>query len=209
MKGKIQLFFAKLRLHKKGVKAALKWFPKHCRSDLRAVLRAFPEIRRDRVTFLQAFDAIEYRLREETVQIPYRTYFSEVDEQKMQSLSVAQKKILYCLYTRHHDGRLRERYIKALLQFELSEWEIPYLVKLCDEYVLEIIETIYESIKERDNSDLKAFCVRNQEQLRKSYARMTSYWNAYYRDRQLSQYVGKKVFAECFGYCKFSGNVRP
>ena len=37
---------------------------------------------------------------------------------------------------------------------------------------------------------------------KKSYSRMVSYWNAYYRRRcrDLKKYVGYKIFKEHFGY---------
>ena len=42
------------------------------------------------------------------------------------------------------------------------------------------------------------------EQPKSHNSRMTSYWNEYYRRRysDFQQYVGTKVFEECFGYSK-------
>ena len=90
-----------------------------------------------------------------------------------------------------------------LLDAGLEEWCLPFIVSLCDDYVVEIVETVYNALRERNNDDIKAFCKRNESSVRKSYSRMISYWNEYYRrtDKhwKLNEYVGRKLFKECFG----------
>ena len=46
-----------------------------------------------------------------------------------------------CLGTRHHDGHLREACLRQLLLQERA-WTVPFVVHLCGEYVLEIVEVI-------------------------------------------------------------------
>jgi hypothetical protein len=89
-----------------------------------------------------------------------------------------------------------------LLITDFADWTIPYIVKACDEYVLEILEMIYEVLKEQDKERFKKFCYENSISFCKSYNRMISYWNVFYRDRyyKYHQYVGSKLFKECFGY---------
>ena len=86
----------------------------------------------------------------------------------------------------------------------LEQWAIPFVVKLCDEYVLEILEVIYDKLKERDNTDIQEFCFKNKVTISKGHARMTSYWNEYYRRCAFSfrNYIGRKLFRECLGYNK-------
>lgn len=48
------------------------------------------------------------------------------------------------------------------------------------------------------------FCLENIESFCKSYNRMISYWNEYYKYKykDFQQYIGRKLFRECFGYSK-------
>lgn len=84
----------------------------------------------------------------------------------------------------------------------IEQWVIPFIVKLCDEYVLEILEVIYNKLKERDNTDIQNFCLINKTAIRKSYSRMISYWNEYYRgyENNFRKYLGRSLFRECLGY---------
>jgi len=87
---------------------------------------------------------------------------------------------------------------------DYSDWAIPYIVKVCDEYVAEILEMAYRILKEQDTERIKIFCLENVQSFCKSYARMTSYWNEFYRYRyrNFHQYIGRKLFRECFGYSR-------
>lgn len=53
---------------------------------------------------------------------------------------------------------------------------------------------------------LKRFVNKNEISIRKSYSRMVSYWNVYYRYtdkyRKFNEYVGRKIFKECLGFDK-------
>lgn len=138
----------------------------------------------------------------EHVQVPYRLLIDEVPE--IQSLSLVQKMILHCIYSRSTNGYIRERHIKAILQEDLPNWTIPFILKISDEYVVEILELTYNSLKEKDNSKIQEFCQNNKSYLKYAYSRMISYWNCYYRReyKNLNKYIGKKLFDECFGYKK-------
>jgi hypothetical protein len=85
---------------------------------------------------------------------------------------------------------------------DYPNWAIPYIYKLCDEYVIEILEIIYVTIKKQDLKRFRDFCFENKHEFVKSYSRMTSYWNEYYRCISFKDYVGKKMFWECFGYSR-------
>ena len=152
--------------------------------------------------FYVSEEKIEFKLSFQTVNIPYRIYLTEPTDAEIATLSDVQKQILYCLYTRSCDGHLREKYVKKLLKSNIQEWCIPFIVKLCDEYVIEILYVIYESLRERENSDIKEFCINNKSTICRSNSRMISYWNEYYRKNicNLDEYVGNKLFRECIGY---------
>ena len=88
-------------------------------------------------------------------------------------------------------------------------WAIPYLVKVCDEYVVEILQTVYEGLMGREDGRILQFCAENPVQLQRSYARMTSYWNEFYRGAypNFRDYVGRKLFLHFFGMSR-CGRVR-
>lgn len=54
-------------------------------------------------------------------------------------------------------------------------------MEFCDEYVVEILHLIYDRLKDRNNEDIINFCLENKPACKKSYDRMVSYRNAYYR----------------------------
>lgn len=176
-------------------------FPTELKSDVEAAFAAMPNRTVNGAAF--ATDNREYELTSGTVSFPYRLYFVDANEEKIESLTDRQKKIIYCLYTRSNDGYLREKYAKKLLGAGLEEWCLPFIVSLCDDYVVEIVEAVYSALSERNNDDIKAFCKRNESSVRKSYSRMVSYWNEYYRrtDKhwKINEYVGRKLFKECLG----------
>ncbi len=142
-----------------------------------------------------------YQLAKETITVPYRIELEEVDENLLTS---KEKQMLYCIYTRHYNGYIREKYIKKILETELQEWEFPYILKLSEEYVYEIVAIIYSFLKNKKNDAIKEFAKKNKGQLCKSYSKMTSYWNEFYRERtfKFHNYVGRKLFRECFGYSR-------
>ena len=62
----------------------------------------------------------------------------------------------------------------------------------------------YEILKEQDTERIKKFCLQNIESFCKSYNRMISYWNEYYRfkNKSFQKYIGRKLFIECFCYSR-------
>ncbi len=148
-----------------------------------------------------SIDAVEYIQSGTSVRFPYRTYGNEPDEEFVENLNKERQLKLFCTYTRHNDGYIREKYVKRILESNFDNHCIPYIVKLCDEYVIEILEVIYQFLKDRNNNDIKEFCQENKEAMKKSCSRMISYWNEYYRreNPHLHKYVGVRLFKECFG----------
>lgn len=77
--------------------------------------------------------------------------------------------------------------------------------------VAEILEALYNGLRERNNEDYRAFCRLNYTTFHKGYDRMLSYWAEYYRwydprtqkycKTRYRDYVGWKLYAEVFG-CK-------
>lgn len=179
-------------------------FPKELEQDFAAVFAVIPTDTFSDCSMCVSENSISYKLGNETILIPESVYFFEPEESKISKLTEMQKQILYCIYTRSCEGRLREKYVQKLLEMDFAAWSIPYIVKLSDEYVIEILFRIYEFLRGRKNEDIKAFCIANKEMMRRSYSRMISYWNEYYREGNpvLDEYIGEKVFRECFDYNK-------
>lgn len=207
-------------------------FPKELRDDLQIVLNFIPkrnkislshrkEEKKDLMNWLNnqkgkicISDSYEtYKIGNGIVKIPHRMYNDEVSYFSLCRLNKRQKKILYCIYTRHNDGYIREKYLRKLLNMDLEEWVIPFILMLSAEYVVEILFIIYESLKGRNNDDIKSFCLDNAKQINKDYNRMISYWNEFYRCyhsyydnayyvNDFKKYIGRNLFRECFGYDK-------
>ena len=151
-----------------------------------------------------------------------REYFNEIPNTEFNKLNSIQKLIYACILTRNYNGYIREKYMKYVLDQEIKEFEIPFIIKLSEEYVVEIVDLIYNRLKGRDCSMIKAWYKSHQKRMDKSISRMISYWNEYYRifnsdyDKTVSgslnkiyynkyscehiyDYVGYKLYTEIFG----------
>lgn len=149
-------------------------------------------------------DSIQYYQDNIWIRFPYRIYYTEISDAAIDNLSPCQEMILHCIYSRSCDGFVRQKHMYSLLQMDYEDWAIPYIVKICDEYVLEILELSYDILKEQDTERIKRFCFENVESFCKSHNRMISYWNEYHQDRynNFQKYIGRKLFRECFGYSR-------
>lgn len=106
--------------------------PKELHKDLKQVLEILPVTTPDDISIQVSVDYIEYRLDDYVVRFPYRMYLDEPEETVIQSLSDNQKLILACLYTRSHNGYIRQKYVEQILNMDFPKWCIPYIVKLWD-----------------------------------------------------------------------------
>ncbi len=77
----------------------------------------------------------------QVLQIPTRTYYDSERLLACTRLAGDAGVIALCLGARHHDGHVREACLRQLLLQERA-WTVPFVVHLCGEYVLEIIEVI-------------------------------------------------------------------
>lgn len=179
-------------------------FPNYLRDDVTTVVGLIPHKTDNKVTVGVSEDTIQYILDNKVVRFPYRTYFIDISDEVKEILSQRQKMILHCMYSRSCDGFVRQKHIFSLLQMDYEDWAIPYIIKVCDEYVVEILEMTYDILKEQDTERIKSFCLENIVPFCKSYNRMISYWNEFYRYKynNSQKYIGRKLFRDCFGYSK-------
>lgn len=179
-------------------------FPSSLKDDVSKVVRLIPLKTYSNVSIGTSKQTIQYSQDCVVIKFPYRMYYINVPDEALNKLSLQQKMILHCIYSRSCDGFVRLKHLQSLLLMDYADWAIPYIVKLCDEYVIEILEMTYDILKEQDTERIKRFCLENVQSFCKSYNRMISYWNEFYRDRcyNFHEYIGRKLFRECFGYSR-------
>lgn len=177
-------------------------FPRDFSEELNIVLQVILNETFNSVDCVASDDSISYILHDYVIEIPYRMYVLDIADEEYEKLNETQKQMVCCMYTRNCNGYIREKYLQKLLDMPFQQWSIPFIVKLCDEYVVEILEVLYIKLKERNNADIQDFCAQNKMIISKSYSRMISYWNEYYRgyEPDFRKYIGRKLFRECLGY---------
>ena len=177
-------------------------FPNDLKNDVTKVVGLVADRTYNNVIIDDSQDFIQYQQGNEVIRFPYRIYYIDNSNDFIEYLSEQQKMILHCIYSRSCEGLVRQKHMHSLLQMDYEDWTIPYIVKICDEYVVEILEMTYDILKDQDTERIKNFCNENREIFCKSYNRMISYWNEYYRHEYTSfhHYIGRKLFRECFGY---------
>jgi hypothetical protein len=179
-------------------------FPINLENDVTKINKLISQKTYNHVTIGESQDVVEYFQDDNLIKFPYRIYYIDHSDIFVDSLSEQQEMILHCIYSRSCDGYVRQKHLNSLLMMDYEDWTIPYIVKICDEYVIEILEMTYEILKEQDTERIKKFCLQNIESFCKSYNRMISYWNEYYRfkNKSFQKYIGRKLFIECFGYSR-------
>lgn len=178
-------------------------FPTELKSDVESVIKILPLGNNDvklcdgqvhKVDNLIHPTELTIKLNGEQLTIPYRLYFDEPDIDSEKNLTDRQKTILNCIFLRHHDGYLRERRLKKLVNKE-KKWIIPFTIQLLGEYVYEILEVLDEHINENTIDDYHSFTVENPRYWHQTESRMISYWNEYYRWKfpKLKEYLGTEL----------------
>ena len=127
-------------------------------------------------------DSFTVTVEAQAVAIPERLY---VDERRGGDATA-------CLFTRHHDGFVRQRALAQVLLLD-EPWATPFVVRLVGEYVIEIVEQIDEAFSEQLPRNLAAFVSANPDFIRLTRARVTSYWNCYFRATPRREHIGFRV----------------
>jgi hypothetical protein len=129
----------------------------------------------------------------ESIHIPYRIYTNE-PECTFSEIDKACRPILSCIYSRHHDGHIRQKYLQNIFSIQRI-WVSPYILQLVSEYVVEIIESIQINISSFPKDGFAEFLENNGEYSEVLRQRIISYWNCYYRHTypKFSDYPGFTV----------------
>ena len=182
----------------------VKAFPKEYATDVEAVCHALTMTSKAYDGALYSNEVTDWQLTTgERITMPYRVYVS--DRLAFQyRLTQRQTLIYHCIFSRSYDGYVREKHIQALLDLDTPEWAMPFVIKICDEYVKEILETVYQKLQGKNCEAYKSLCRLNFDYIQRGHTRMISYWNEFYRwdCYRYSDYIGKKLYSECFGYRK-------
>lgn len=117
-----------------------------------------------------------------TLRVPSRIYNPEPDWASVQSRGMIDESLVGCVYSRHHDGHVRERALSHIRTVD-EPWVAPFVIQLLGEYVIEIAERAATVIATPPRTAFVAFLRENPDFLELTTARATSYWNEYYRKR--------------------------
>ncbi|MCP2088206.1 hypothetical protein [Paraburkholderia aspalathi] len=174
-----------------------------------SLIAAFPEALRSDVgvvaNFIGGGNATDRGLpvvvRGESLNIPYRIY-DDPDETLLARLNETQAVVYACLLTRHHDGHVRQRQIERLVASS-EPWVAPFVMQLCGEYVIEILDAVEEHLSSMDQRTYGAFFRENSLFFQRTRDRMISYWDCYYRwlYKREVDYVGFRLFDR---FCEWS-----
>lgn len=121
---------------------------------------------------------------DEELKIPYRTYYDEVE---CTGFSKLEMDIVNCYYSLNGNGFIREKYLRKIICLN-EEWSIPFVIKLLGEYVMELLDIIYENLHNLDKYQYKKFITNNQYFYFITKQRMNSYYHSYYH----TQYMQRK-----------------
>lgn len=173
----------------------IKGFPKYLKSDVRVVLSHIGKMKYDK-------KSITYIIEGQSINMPISIFNLEVPADNLRELTKRQRLILHCVYSRHHDGYIREKHMKNILASDYEEWAIPYIVKISEEHVVEIVQLVYDQLRESDISRIRQFCANNVVPFATGYNRMVNFWNERHRwnHYHFKYYVGKKLFKQVYGY---------
>lgn len=163
-------------------------FPVGLRGSLSAVLADLPKSAfppSGSVTSSQSREWPAITVVGERVEIPYRIY----NPLPPTGLAPEGSKIalaIDCLYTRHHDGFVRQQALHRVLAAE-DPWVVPFVIQLLGEYVVEICEDIQRfaqaALPQRPAMirEVHSFARDNPDFIVLTEQRATSYWECYYR----------------------------
>ena len=162
-------------------------------------------------TEIEASEPFSVSCAGETLFISCRIYFPPPSDAAFRALDSTEQPIVACWFTRHHDGHVRERFLRALTVFDCG-WVIAYVVALCGEYVVELLRCIWERRSLFDLLALGRWLRDNEPFYARTRSRIVSYWDCYYRSSfpRFTDYVGSHIltfFDDCITNSNATGNA--
>lgn len=150
-------------------------------SDVDAVITAMPpSLGYERVSGPQVSIAGE------RIELLSRLYSPELPDEATRGLSDRQRLILSCLYSRHHDGFVRERHLLRLRGDEA--WVPHFVLQLVGEYVIEICQAALNQLDAIPRASYETFAAENEEFVALVRRRIVSYARQYHRSMGFVEY---------------------
>jgi hypothetical protein len=119
-------------------------FPKELHGDVKEVINILP-IKQNSIHENYKM----YLLNNESLKMYSRIYFDEPSQVLIDTLTLKQKIILNCIYTRHHNGYLRQQKVEQLI--DNKEYFItPFLIQLIGELIFEILVPINNAVNKNE-----------------------------------------------------------
>jgi hypothetical protein len=109
---------------------------------------------------------------DEEIGIPYRVWADTFD---VSDLSIAQRTIYHCLFSRSTDGYIREASVRELLKLSITDWAVPYLFLALSDYVIQVANVVASEAKLKE--PLTKFASQNRSLYNLSTARAISFWD--------------------------------
>ena len=192
-------------------KIILNTFSNELLSEVRKVIDILPSNRKmvfnlhGRYT-IEEIKYIEVYLNRNIIKIPYRIFLEEVKDEIIEKLNHTQKIILYCLYTRHHDGFIRQKYLEKIIN-ENSYFITPFIIQMIGEHVSELI-VIIDKYLENNILNYRKYINENKHYWKNMRGYIATYWDTYQRNKypEYRKYIGKIIFDRIN---KINNNVLP
>lgn len=133
------------------------------------------------------------------------------------TLTPVQRTVLGCMYTRHHLGHVRQRWVREIMASD-EDFVVPFVVQLAGEYVVEIIADICNTLGSELEDSRSAtaerygrFLAANPGFLFLTRQRVASYWDCYHRRRYLSpeHYPGHVLLSQFSRAAQNAGRQVP
>jgi hypothetical protein len=131
----------------------------------------------------------EVSLGAETLRIPERIYCDPATLGELVRLAPDEADLVRWFFTRHHDGHVRERCLREVIDSPVP-WGPAFVLRLIGEYVLEILDVICEHVPAVDEGGYRDFLRQNRRFYETTRSRVASYWDCYYREFPRSRYPG-------------------
>ncbi|MDH6367000.1 hypothetical protein M2093_001148 [Breznakia sp. PH1-1] len=140
-------------------------------------LRRNPALKIDLDTNIKTCYPSSYYVNGVEYHIPYRIGY---EVKKLKHSNTHEKVIAYCPMSRHHNGFVREKYLKKVLKkkyFQQYSFVSAYVLRLIGEYVEEIWDVVYEHKHLFDNETTRLFIYENNQFIDKMFQRSYSYFS--------------------------------
>lgn len=126
----------------------------------------------------------------QTINIPYRIYYNEPVQQ---NLTDTETFLLDCIFTRHHNGYVREKKVRRIVTAD-NYLATPFVAQLLGEYVVEILQVVKDNLSLTQLDNLIKLKKDNPKFFKMTEKRVQSYWDCYYKwTTKKVDYVGFQI----------------